>query len=216
MREGRSVWGAHDIVESVLIAGLLLGMRHALDPDHLAVVAGLARRPSGPDGLVRHGVVWGLGHALSLVGLAAMLVLAGRQLPPSWSLSLSALVSLLLIGVGLSSVWRAYVDAPPGAPAGGTAPFPLRTLLLGLAQGLAGSGALLMLAVAGGTGPVSAVVYVGVFGLGSLVGMAVIATLIAMPLARGAERVSGLLRWLSIAAGVAMVAIGAVTLARLA
>jgi hypothetical protein len=215
MRGRRSVRGAHETVESVLLAGLLLGMRHALDPDHLAVVAGLARRPAGSDGLVRHGVVWGLGHALSLIALAVLLLLAGRELPASWSHALSAVVALLLIGLGAASVWRSSVNAPVGAPTGNSAPFPVRTLVLGLAQGLAGSGALLMLAVAAGTGPVATVGYVAVFGLGSLVGMAVIATLVAMPLARGAERVAGLLRWLSIAAGVAMVVIGAVTLARL-
>src|SRR3989442_12972639 len=86
--------------------GLLLGFRHAFEPDHLAAVATLAARQGSVLRASWLGSVWGLGHTAS-VGLVALLVIgAGWSLPePLWPAA-DFLVGLLLVALGAAAIRR--------------------------------------------------------------------------------------------------------------
>ena len=62
---------------SVLIFGVLVGMQHALEADHLAAVAALSAKKSSPRQLVLRGAYWGLGHTLSLFAICGAVILLG-------------------------------------------------------------------------------------------------------------------------------------------
>jgi len=93
-------------VISILVLGFLLGLQHAMEPDHLAAVAALASRARAVGGIVGHAVAWGLGHGSALVvvgavhgmaGSAALILLATVQLGvPAWQ----AIGFIVVFGAG--------------------------------------------------------------------------------------------------------------------
>jgi cytochrome c biogenesis protein CcdA len=206
---------------TVLSAGFVLGLRHALEPDHLAVVAALAARSDPARGFLRHGLAWALGHSLSMLLLAVIVLAAGRNLPADWDRALHVVVGVLLLLLGAAALRRGLsatrgIDSPavasPAAAQATAEPSRWRSLLIGFIQGLAGTGALMLLAIDTTGRPAYALGYVGVFAAGSIVGMALVAMLLSVPLARAARQITDLQRWLSLLAGVAMLAIAVLSL----
>ena len=215
---------------ALLTAGFLLGLRHALEPDHLAVVSALAARRDAARDFMRHGLVWAAGHASTLLVLAAAAVALGGQLPAGIDRAFHVVVALLLLALGLATLRGAlqshrHAAAQAAAPHrhfglrtqashghDEAAPARLRTLLIGVVQGLAGSGALVLLALDTTGRPTFALGYVALFGLGSMVGMALVALLLSVPLARATQQITGFNRWLSIGAAALMIAVALGTL----
>src|ERR671919_363844 len=90
----------------VLGLGLVLGLRHAFEPDHLAAVSTLASRQGRLADGARLGLAWSLGHTAT-VGAVALLVLAtGVRLPEAFSAAAELLVAFLLVILGLPVVVR--------------------------------------------------------------------------------------------------------------
>jgi ABC-type nickel/cobalt efflux system permease component RcnA len=94
----------------VLVIAVLLGLRHATDPDHLAVVTGFVAGSSRANAraAARLGLAWGLGHAVTLVGLGLPLILFGRSLPQWAERSAETLIGLVIIGLAIRLMvrWR--------------------------------------------------------------------------------------------------------------
>src|SRR4029453_9539867 len=84
----------------ILGLGLLLGMQHALEADHIAAVSSIAARRSRISDIVRHGLTWGLGHTLTLFVFAGAAILLGRAIPDSFARPIEGAVGLMLIGPG--------------------------------------------------------------------------------------------------------------------
>ncbi|MDB4968765.1 MAG: Nickel transporter UreH [Myxococcales bacterium] len=183
------------------LAGLVLGLRHALEPDHLAAVSTMvAERPGARRGL-RLGAAWGLGHTLALLAVGATLALLQVSLPPRVADAFELGVAVMLIVLGARAVLvRKRAVTRPLRPAR----VERRSLVVGLVHGLAGSGALTALVMA--TLPTTAqrLGYIALFGLGSVVGMALLSSLAGWPL----ERLQGRLGWLSAAAGLVAAGVG--------
>ena len=90
----------------VLFLGLLLGMQHALEADHLAAVASLTAHNRSNRNIIRHGAVWGLGHMLTLSVFAGAVVLSERAVSPRLAEWLEFAVGVMLILLGASVLWR--------------------------------------------------------------------------------------------------------------
>jgi hypothetical protein len=221
----------------ILGLGFLLGMQHALEADHIAAVSSIAARRSRVGDIVRHGLTWGLGHTLTLFVFAGAAILLGRAIPDTVAKPLEAAVGLMLIGLGTHVLWRLWRDRVhfhqhghgdgtvhfhAHSHAGETAPharaahahehgFRWRTLLVGLMHGMAGSAALLVLALTQASSPVVGLGYIALFGVGSMIGMGALSTVIAIPLAVSARWLTWANRGLQGAVGLATVAIGIIT-----
>jgi ABC-type nickel/cobalt efflux system permease component RcnA len=93
-----------------LLVAILLGLRHATDPDHLTAVSTLflADRRHGPRRATLLGLAWGLGHAATLFGFGLPVVLFGRYLPDPVQRGAEAVIGLLitLLAVRLLVRWR--------------------------------------------------------------------------------------------------------------
>jgi High-affinity nickel-transport protein len=186
------------VIELVTSSGLgsLLGMRHALEPDHLAAVSTLVTGERSTAKAALLGACWGLGHTFSLVVVGTVLVVLRAEMPTRAADLFELAVALMLVALGLRAMYIAARQGPagpvhahahggrrhvhPGAPAHihiGTWTLARRPLLVGAVHGLAGSGALTALAFAKLPGPASQLVYVGLFGVGSIAGMALISGL---------------------------------------
>jgi ABC-type nickel/cobalt efflux system permease component RcnA len=94
---------------SILFIGLLLGLQHATEADHLAAVATLATRPTGWRQALRQGAFWGLGHTLTLLAFAGVVLALGQIVPPVVERWLETGVGLMLLLLGadvLRRLWR--------------------------------------------------------------------------------------------------------------
>jgi sulfite exporter TauE/SafE len=213
---------------AILGLGFFLGLRHALDVDHLAAVSTIVsqRRSLWRSALV--GVVWGIGHTTSLLVVAIAVIALHADVSPALARLLELGVAIMLMALGvrlLATVLRGgaihvhvhehaghthvhpHVHAP-SAPGHDHGPSHRRPFLIGLVHGLAGSGAL-MLAVAATIGdPLLAIAYVAIFGVGSIGGMAITSTLFAIPMLVTTRRFAGATRWVCGGAAIASVLVG--------
>ena len=208
--------------------GSLLGMRHALEPDHLAAVSTLVTGERSSYKAAFLGVCWGLGHTVSLVAVGTVLVILRAEMPARASDAFELSVALMLVGLGLRAIYLAArqgaagpahihhhgsrVHVHPGTPAHihiGTWTLARRPLFVGAIHGLAGSGALTALVLATLPSTAARLTYMAVFGLGSTLGMAALSGLLGWPLARvGSHR--ALARGVSLAVGCVSTALGLV------
>ncbi|MDJ0683515.1 MAG: high frequency lysogenization protein HflD [Alphaproteobacteria bacterium] len=224
-------------MEGFLVLGFLIGMQHALEADHLAAVAAMAAGSrSSKRGLALRGAVWGLGHTITLSAICFAVILMGLTLTDQMAAALEFGVGVMLVLLGIDVVRRmrarrihfhahdhgdgqAHLHAH--SHAGATQPhaddphdhrhpkgFFLRALIIGLVHGAAGSAALLALAVAATRDPWSAVGYVVVFGLGSILGMAALSFVAAWPLGAMERYTKWLHNGLSLGAAVLAVGLG--------
>lgn len=95
------------MLATIVGVGFVLGLRHALDPDHVVAVTALA---SGRRGLRRTSLVgafWGLGHAVSLAVAGGAILALRLSVPPSISNALEAAVGVMLVVLGVASLRRA-------------------------------------------------------------------------------------------------------------
>ena len=221
----------------ILGLGFLLGMQHALEADHIAAVSSIAARRSHVADIVKHGLTWGLGHTLTLFVFAGAAIMLGHAIPEAIARPIETAVGVMLIGLGCHVLWRLWRDrvhfhrhghgdgtvhfhahshageASPHARAAHAHQhgFRWRTLLVGLMHGMAGSAALLVLAVSQASSPAVGLGYVALFGVGSMIGMGALSMVIAVPFAVSARWLTWANRGLQGAVGLATVAIGFMT-----
>jgi ABC-type nickel/cobalt efflux system permease component RcnA len=222
----------------ILGLGFLLGMQHALEADHIAAVSSIAARRTDIRDIVKHGLTWGLGHTLTLFVFAGVAILLGNVIPEQLARPLETAVGIMLVGLGSHVLWRLWRDRVhfhlhdhgdgtkhihAHSHANETIPhqrsahahqhgFRWRSLLVGLMHGMAGSAALLVLAVSQVANPVYGILYVALFGAGSMLGMGALSAAIAVPLAVSARWLTWANRSLQGVVGTITIGIGAMTI----
>src|SRR5580692_7701910 len=87
--------------------GSLLGMRHALEPDHLAAVSTLVSRERSSTKAIFLGICWGLGHTVSLLVVGIVLVFLRAEMPASVSNVFECVVAAMLIALGIRAILQA-------------------------------------------------------------------------------------------------------------
>lgn len=207
-----------------VLLGLLVGLRHAFEPDHLTAMATLAAEARGPRRGAVLGAIWGVGHTLALVAVGAVLLVAGEALPARLAAAFELAVAGVLVALGIRAIAIARREGrlgPPhhhrhrgiahdhGGPAAhvhlGRHTLAWRPLAVGLLHGLAGSGALTALAFAQLASTASRLSYLGLFGLGSIAGMAIASAIAGASF----ERMNGRsYRALVLAAGLSSIVLG--------
>jgi high-affinity nickel-transport protein len=189
-----------------LALGLLLGMRHAMDPDHVVAVAALTARTRRTWSGAWLGAVWGFGHTLTLTGVGGAIILLNLTLPPRVGLAFEFLVAIALVVVGALNVGRgAGAVSPARAPRMAA----LRAFGVGLAHGLAGSAAVALLVLATVRDTAWACGYLALFGAGTIVGMVLISAGFSVPLASATRRWPSLGPWMRVATGALSLVLGA-------
>lgn len=180
-------------ISAIAGIGLLLGLRHAFEPDHLAAVSTLATRPAARLwSAARLGLVWGLGHTATVGIVVLFIMVLGIHVPERFWPIAELLVAALLVLLGSVVIWRyvrgrwhlhahshasgahlhlhSHSQAPGHEHAHGTVDA-RRSLGFGIAHGLAGSGAIAALLVAAAPDTASRIAYFAAFGIGTIVGM---------------------------------------------
>ena len=184
--------------------GSLLGMRHALEPDHLAAVSTLVSQERSSYKAALLGVCWGLGHTASLIVVGLALIVLRAEMPAALADIFELLVACMLVGLGLRAIALAARQGPRGPShvhrhGGGIVhrhaavephvhighwTLARRPLIVGAIHGLAGSGALTALVLTTLPSTAARLTYMALFGLGSTIGMAALSGLLGWPIAR--------------------------------
>jgi len=214
-----------------------MGLRHALEADHLAAVASLSARAANPAALLRVAGAWGVGHGLAILAIACLWVGTGVAVPEQAQPFVEAAAGLLLVWLGFDLLRerggaRAHVGAHEHR--GGAVHAHLhwhtadekysdgeeilvhphtstplrRALFVGSLHGLGGS-ALLGLLASRGAHASQVIAYAAVFGLGATAGMLALSTTISFPLRSPGVRDAALGKSTRIAIAAASIAIGA-------
>ena len=96
------------MIMPILGLGFLVGMQHALEPDHIAAVSSIAARGTRMADIVKHGLTWGLGHSLTLFSFAGAAIVLGWAIPDILAQPLEAAVGVMLVGLGAHVLWRLW------------------------------------------------------------------------------------------------------------
>jgi High-affinity nickel-transport protein len=185
------------------ILGVLLGMRHALEPDHLAAVSTLVAEEHNPRKGALLGAFWGVGHSAALLGVGVVLAAFHATMPSRVADIFELGVAFMLVGLGARALVRAaelgrfgpvhdhrhglamhHHQGPPSHVHLGRWTFATRSLAVGLVHGLAGSGALTALVLSNLPSTSSRLLYITLFGFGSVMGMALLSGMLGLPLAK--------------------------------
>ncbi|MEX2110639.1 MAG: hypothetical protein WD802_08555 [Gemmatimonadaceae bacterium] len=155
------------------ITSLLLGMRHATDPDHVIAVTTIVTSERSLGKAARIGALWGIGHSLTILLVGGAIVVFKVAFSVRLGLSMELTVAIMLIVLGLLNLFNVNARPEPVSPA--------RPLLIGVVHGLAGSAGAALLLVPLIDDPRFAALYLLTFGLGTIVGMSLVTLAIATP-----------------------------------
>jgi hypothetical protein len=188
---------------SACVLGFASGMRHALEPDHLAAVSTLVAGQGSPRASMRYAAAWGAGHAAMLVAVGGALLLLRTEMTERASDGLELVVSMVLVALGLRGLAHAARAGRSGAAFAHrhgevehahpgprdhvhVRGFTLERLpfVVGLVHGVAGSGALAALVASRIPSTFFALSFIVLYALGAAAGMSVLAGVLGWPLAR--------------------------------
>jgi len=203
-----------------IVLGILVGLRHAFEPDHLTAVSTLVSESHSPRQGVLLGALWGLGHTISLVVVGVLLAVIGATLPARIGVAFELCVAAMLLLLGARAIVIA-MRAPESMHAHLHAPFHVhgsivslrrdrrrwRPLAVGLVHGLAGSGALTALVFAQLPTTAARIIYMTLFGVGSMFGMAIASGLAGAAL-QFAARSASIRQKIGLATGILSIVVG--------
>ncbi|MEK6324139.1 MAG: urease accessory protein UreH [Acidobacteriota bacterium] len=203
-------------ITAVLTFGFILGLRHALDPDHLVAISTIVSEHKSVARSSLVGTFWGLGHSASLLAIGVVLLLLRASIPETITLWMEVPVAGMLIALGVTATWQAMRErglrihththaheeaAPPHKHLHlhardehshqhrliriGRRPF-----ILGMVHGIAGSAAITLAVLTTIPSVALGLVYIAVFGIGSIGGMLLMSAIIGLPFAVTARRFS--------------------------
>lgn len=186
------------ITDTIIMLGLgfLLGVEHAFEPDHIVAISSLISKEKNLKKTTILGAIWGVGHTTTLF-LAGIIILTLKiTIPETIALSLEFLVGLVIIFLGFYVIrdiiekkkhihkhthngrTHTHIHSHKGTD---QHTHYHQSFSVGLIHGLAGSAALMLLILSTFNSLIIGIIYILLFGIGSMVGMAIVGGLISIP-----------------------------------
>ena len=214
---------------AALVLGILLGSKHSLDPDHVVAVSTIVSEYKNPLRSFWVGISWGLGHTTTLLIIGIVIIALRLTIPERMALLFEFAVGVMLVCLGIQVIYsfrkkkvhqhshgheeeahhhfHSHSRSPEHVPEHHNAhgigkPFlRKKSYVIGLVHGLAGSAALGLLVLASIESPIAGLVYILLFGLGSVLSMGIMTVLIGLPFVMSAGRLPNLNRTIQFAVG---------------
>ena len=214
---------------AVLALGFVLGMKHALDADHVVAVSAIVSRSHGFRGSSLIGIFWGVGHTLTLLAVGLVIFTLNITIPYKVALAMELGVGIMLVFLGglvAAGLIRDQLHLHPHQHEGRahlhlhkhavvephrhthTLRRGYQSFAVGMVHGLAGSAALVLLVVSSIDSALEGLVYILIFGGGSVFGMMLVTVLISVPFIYSTVRFNGLNKTLTAAASLASITLG--------
>lgn len=223
---------------ALLGVGMIFGIKHATEVDHVVAVSTIVSQNRNLLRSVKVGALWGAGHTASLLITGAIVLSLRVAIPEKVSSWLELCVALMIVGLGASALWRALrkrrevhmhqhshdgvshvhvhfheaaTQHDPVQPSTHThviSSIGIKPVLVGTMHGLAGSGALTLLVMTQVKSAWLGLLYLAMFGIGSIVGMLLMSGLIGLPFALASRNLSGIHHHLQTAAAGLSIAFG--------
>lgn len=201
--------------------GLLFGLRHATEVDHIVAVSTIVSEQRSILRSALVGALWGAGHTASLIFVGVIVLALRVAIPERVADWLEFGVALMIIGLGASALVRALRkradfhlhqhshngvshvhlhfhergtehEGQSARHSHAVSRIGFKPLMVGAMHGLAGSAALTLLVLTQINSPALGLLYLALFGIGSILGMLLMSGLIGLPFALNARKVSGL------------------------
>ena len=218
--------------------GLIFGLKHATEVDHVVAVSTIVSQNRNLLRSVMVGALWGAGHTASLLITGAIVLSLRVTIPERISNWLELCVALMILGLGISALWRAlrsgrelhlhehshdgvshvhvhfheagtrHGQGHSSSHTHAISSIGIKPLLVGAMHGLAGSGALTLLVMTQVNSAWLGLLYLAIFGIGSIVGMLLMSGLIGLPFALSSRNLSGIHHHLQTAAAGLSIAFG--------
>ncbi|MCH6266404.1 sulfite exporter TauE/SafE family protein [Neobacillus citreus] len=195
---------------SILALGFVLGIKHAIEPDHVIAVSTIASQSKKLLRSSLAGVFWGIGHTATLFIIGIIIILMKGEIPEKWAMSLEFLVGIMLVYLGVSTVLsfksihihqhehhgeeHKHVHSHTHMGKHGhkhkhqNVSY-LKSMVIGLIHGLAGSGAMVLLTMSTVHSVWEAALYILIFGVGTIIGMLFFTTIIGIPFVFSSKKV---------------------------
>ncbi|HEX8457511.1 MAG TPA: hypothetical protein VF656_09455 [Pyrinomonadaceae bacterium] len=224
---------------AVLGLGLVFGLKHATEVDHVVAVSNIVSEQKKLWRAALVGGLWGVGHTASLVIVGAVVLVLRVAISERVASGLEFCVALMIIGLGAATFVRSlrerrapvhlhqhrhdglehahihfheadteHMGAPAVPHSHAVTRIGIKPLVVGAVHGLAGSAALTLLVLAQIPSPLVGLLYLLVFGLGSIVGMLLMSGLVGLPFVLSARKLSGLHYGLQTVAGALSICFG--------
>ncbi len=214
--------------------GFVLGLRHALDPDHIAAVSTIVSEHKTMAKSALVGAFWGIGHTASLLGVGLIVIALRLEISGTAANWMEFAVSIMLVALGARAIKRSLAGMTmhvhththdgsehvhihfhyPGEQhshshehvhfLGVGAP----PFLIGMVHGLAGSAGLMILVLSTIHSTAAALAYIAVFGLGSVGGMILMSSVISAPFVLTPRRFTLLIKGLQFSVGLGSLVFG--------
>ncbi|MEH7081795.1 sulfite exporter TauE/SafE family protein [Neobacillus drentensis] len=170
---------------SILLLGFLLGIKHAIEPDHVIAVSTIASESKNLKRSIFAGVYWGIGHTATLFLFGMFLIVAKNTITDTVALSLEFIVGIMLVSLGINSILafmkHRHPHSHPASNQETKGRTHLKSFFIGLIHGLAGSAAMVLLTMSTVSTAWQGALYILIFGCGTIVGMLSFSTVIGIP-----------------------------------
>lgn len=207
----------------ILFLGLLLGIKHAFEPDHLIAVSTLVTQLKKPLKSALVGAFWGMGHTLTLFVVSLIVLFLKLKIPELWSRRFETGVGVMLIILGLRAIKKVrkqvlhlhvhnHIDFKHQHlhihDTLKDSHQHKQSFLIGAFHGLAGSGTLMLLIFTTIKSTALGLYYVLIFGIGSILGMTGMSLFLSLPLVILKKKFLQIDKYLQIGAGTLSIVYG--------
>ncbi|MCM3444156.1 sulfite exporter TauE/SafE family protein (plasmid) [Metabacillus halosaccharovorans] len=194
---------------SILSLGFVLGIKHAIEPDHVIAVSTIASRSKKLWHSSLSGVFWGIGHTATLVIFGIIVILIKGEIPDIWAMSLEFLVGIMLVYLGVTSIFsfknahihkhehngevHKHIHKYTGEHLNKhqrTKIVYIKSLIIGFVHGLAGSAAMILLTMSTVKSVWEGTIYILIFGVGTIIGMLFFTTILGIPFVLSAKKIN--------------------------
>ncbi len=210
---------------TALFFGLLLGVKHALDADHVVAVTAIVSRTNSLLRSMLVGMNWGIGHTLTLFTVGLGVLVFKLTIPAKMALSMEFAVGFILVLLGAPIIKQLFVNRAHIHLHRHSDEYHLHThshressshghqhtkrpFLVGMVHGFAGGGALIPLVLSTMSSVVQGLFFLLIFGLGSIIGMMVLTGLISLPFKFATRLSPKLSLWIQGIAGMVSIIFG--------
>lgn len=210
---------------ALITTGLILGTLHGLDADHVVAVLTLVTETHSIKKATKLGLFWGIGHTTALMIVGLVVILLKISIPETFGTPFDLMVGGIIIILGMKILYtifctKTHTHTHTHGDLSHTHIHltrekeknhhrrPLTAFLIGIIHGTAGSAALMLIVLSTITNPLEGILYVSIFGIGTILGMSIITTIIGWSVITTTKKISRIQKPLHATIGFAAIAFG--------